>query len=172
MEKELLIDTFKEIGFDEYKEIKTNDIIFSMDVFNQCARNTCGNFGKNHTCKGGTVEESTARVSKYDNGFLISKIVPIRTRKEMMDSLEIVDKSIKALRKAFKDEDVVVMGAGPCTFCESCTAIDGEPCRFPDKTQYSMEGSGIDVVRMSMNHKMTYNAGAGKVGYFTLVLFN
>ena len=43
---------------------------------------------------------------------------------------------------------------------------------FSEKTQYSMEGSGIDVVRMAIDHKMTYNAGRGKVGYFTLVLYN
>jgi len=35
-----------------------------------------------------------------------------------------------------------------------------------------MEGSGIDVMRMSMNKKMIYNAGKGKVGFFSLVLYN
>ncbi len=35
-----------------------------------------------------------------------------------------------------------------------------------------MEGSGIDVVRMSMNLDMTYNAGSGKIGFFALILYN
>ncbi|MPW26691.1 DUF2284 domain-containing protein [Alkalibaculum sp. M08DMB] len=170
--KNRLIEVFKEIGFDEYKEIKISDIIFSNDVFNQCSRNICGNYGKSHTCKGGSVEESKERVSKFQNGFLINKIVPIRTRKEMMDSIELVATSIKALRRSFENDPIMVMGAGPCTVCESCTALLGKPCLFPDKIQYSMEGSGIDVVRMSMKEKMTYNGGEKGVGYFTLVLYN
>jgi predicted metal-binding protein len=174
MVKERLIEAFKEIGFDEYKEIKTNDIIFSQDVFKQCEKNTCGNFGINHACPpgAGTIDERKASVLKYENAFIISKIVSIKTRKEMMESLEIVAKVNKNLRSAFENEDIPIMGAGPCTKCKKCTALDNEPCRFPDKIEYSMEGSGIDVVRMSMNQKMTYNAGAGKIGYFTLVLYN
>ncbi|MCR3921891.1 MAG: DUF2284 domain-containing protein, partial [Firmicutes bacterium] len=82
-----------------------------------------------------------------------------------------VDSTNKELRKEFAADDVFIMGAGPCTLCEKCTALTEDDCRFPEKTQYSMEGSGIDVVRMSMNKKMTYNAGAGRVGYFTLVLY-
>lgn len=174
MLKERLIEAFKEIGFDEYKEIKTSDIVFSQDVFNQCEKNTCGNFGKNHACppKSGTVDERKENILKYKNAFIISKIVSIKTRKEMMESLELVAKVNKDLRKTFANENVGIMGAGPCTKCKECTALNNEPCRFPDKIEYSMEGSGIDVVRMSMNYKMTYNAGAGKIGYFTLVLYN
>lgn len=174
MLKDRLIEAFKEIGFDEYREIETKDIIFSKDVFNQCARNTCGNFGKNHGCppNAGSEDERKARVLKYKNAFIISKIASIKSRKEMMDSMEVIENINKALRKAFEEEDVFVMGAGPCTVCKVCNALDNEPCRFPEKIQYSMEGSGIDVVRMSMNHKMTYNAGRGKAGFFTLMLFN
>ncbi|MFZ7133942.1 MAG: DUF2284 domain-containing protein [Eubacteriales bacterium] len=169
-----LIAAFNEIGFDEYKEITVEDIIFSQDVFDQCARNTCGNFGKNHACppKAGTEEERKARVLKYQHGFLISKIVPIKSRQEMVTSMETIDRINKTLRKIFSEDDVFIMGAGACTLCETCTALEEKPCRFPDKTQYSMEGSGIDVVSMSMNKQMTYNAGQGKVGYFTLVLYN
>jgi len=65
----------------------------------------------------------------------------------------------------------MVMAAGPCTVCEKCSALDDEPCRFPEETAYSMEGSGIDVVRMSMNAKMTYNAGLGKAAFFCLALY-
>lgn len=173
MVRERLIKAFEEIGFDEHKEIKSEDIIFSQDVFRQCERNTCGNFNKNHACPpgAGSEEERKARVLKYENAFLLNKIVPIRTRQEMTDSMLLIEEITKKLRKTFRDEDVSILGVGPCTLCESCTALVGEPCRLPDKKQYSMEGSGIDVVSMSMKQKMVYNAGAGKVGFFTLVLF-
>lgn len=165
--------TFKKLGFDEFKSIKTDDIIFSHDVFNQCARNTCGNFGKNHACppKSGTEVDGKNRVLNFDNAYLLNKIVPITTGEEMLASLETVSELNNNLREAFNSENVMVMGAGPCTVCKTCSALDGHPCNFPDKTQYSMEGSGIDVVSMSIKQGMTYNAGAGKVGYFTLFLY-
>ena len=174
MLKEDLIVVFQDLGFDEYKEITSDDIIISEDVFNQCARNTCGNFGKNHGCppRAGSEAERRARIFKYKKAFILNKIAAISSRKELNDSMELLGSIHKALRKELVDEDVLIMGAGPCTICKNCTALEDKPCLFPLKTQYSMEGSGIDVVRMSMNHKMTYNAGKGKVGFFTLVLFN
>ncbi|ABR48260.1 hypothetical protein Amet_2100 [Alkaliphilus metalliredigens QYMF] len=174
MFKEQLIEAFKEIGFDEYREIKATDIIFSQDVFNQCAKNTCGNFNKNHGCppRAGSEDERKARVLKYKNAFILSKIASIKSRKEMTDSMELILNINNNLRKTFEDEDVCIMGSGPCSVCKNCMALEDKPCSFPVKTQYSMEGSGIDVVRMSMNQKMTYNAGRGKVGFFTLALYN
>ena len=79
MLRERLLEAFKEIGFDEYKEIQSCDVVFSKDVFDQCAMNTCGHFGKNHGCPplAGGEEEGKARVLKYKNGFLLCKIVSI-----------------------------------------------------------------------------------------------
>ena len=174
MLRERLLEAFKEIGFDEYKEIKSCDIVFSKDVFDQCAKNTCGHFGKNHGCPplAGGEEEGKARVLKYKNGFLLCKIVSIKSRKGIEESIELVANINNELRRVMQDQEVLVLGAGPCTVCKRCGALDNKPCFFPEKTQYSMEGSGIDVVRMAIDHKMTYNAGRGKVGYFTLVLYN
>lgn len=174
MLKEKLIEAFEEIGFDEHREIKSSDIVFSKYVFDQCAKNTCGSFDKNHACppRNGSEEERKERILKYKNAFIISKIVSIQSRKEMTESIEFIGNINRELRNKFEDEDVLIMGAGPCTICKICSALNDEPCRFPHKIEYSMEGSGIDVVSMSMKQKMTYNAGNGKIGYFTLVLFS
>jgi predicted metal-binding protein len=174
MLKERLKAIFEEVGFDEYREIQLEDIVFSQDVIDQCAQNKCGNYGKNHGCPpfAGTEEERKARVLKYKNFFLVNKIVSLASRKDIFTSYETVAKAIEDLRKAVEGFDVMVMGAGPCTVCKRCSALDGKPCYFPEKTQYSMEGSGIDVVRMSIDQKMTYNAGRGRIGYFSLVMYN
>ena len=49
MIREELIKAIEQIGFDEYKELEIDDLVFSESVFSQCARNTCGNFGKNYS---------------------------------------------------------------------------------------------------------------------------
>ncbi|MBK5243731.1 MAG: DUF2284 domain-containing protein [Eubacteriaceae bacterium] len=171
--EERLIETFGTTGFFEHKKIKFSDVIITQDVFNQCERNICGNFGKNHACppKAGSEEVRVARVEKYDDAYLVNIVLSIKNREDMMNSGVLFNEATSKLRKVFENDDVFVMGAGPCTICEKCSALEEEPCRFPEKTQYSMEGCGIDVMRMSMNFKMTYNAGMGNAAFFCLVLY-
>ena len=172
--EEKLIEAFIRLGFDEYRKISTGELIFSQDVFKQCEKNTCGNFGKNYGCPplAGSEEERKLRVLSHRDAFVISKIVSFTSRKEMQNSTELLNRIHRELRQEFEDEDVLIMGPGPCTVCKKCSAIDGLPCRYPEKTQYSLEGSGIDVVRMSKELNMTYNAGGGRIGFFSLVLYN
>ncbi len=61
--EERLPEAFTRLGFDEYRKITTNELVFSQDVLNQCARNTCGSFGKNYGCPplAGSEEERKAR---------------------------------------------------------------------------------------------------------------
>lgn len=173
MLRQRLIDAVTYLGFDEWREVKTEEIVFDSAVFDQCARNTCGKFGANHGCPplAGTLENRKSKVMNYRQALLLNKIISIKSRKELIESKEALDKAIGKMRQEFSGDDVLILGAGACTVCEKCTAPEGLPCRFPDQTQYSMEGSGIDVVRMSLNQKMTYNAGKGNLGFFTLVLY-
>ncbi|NLW69885.1 MAG: DUF2284 domain-containing protein [Eubacteriaceae bacterium] len=174
MLKDELIRIIKEAGFDEYREISSADIIFSEAVFAECAKNTCGNYGKNHACppKSGSMEENRARFLKYDNGLLISKLVTMKGEiEEMMESFKEMGESLNKLREATEDMPVMVAGPGGCNVCPECSAKNDEPCRFPDKTRYSMEGSGMDIMTMSMKQKMTYNDGKGGLGYFFMVMY-
>lgn len=174
MLKDRLVKVFRDLGFDDYKEVHIGDIIFSEEVFNLCAMNTCGNFGKNHGCppSAGNHEAGKARVSPYQSGFLLNKILPIRSREAMKESGQTLNRMKNALIEKFQGEQLLVLGAGPCRVCATCTAMEGKSCRFPDKIQYSMEASGILVMSMAMNHKMTYNAGMGNAGFFMLALYN
>ena len=53
MLKDRLVEAFRELGFDDYREIRVSDIPFAAEVFDLCAKNTCGNFGRNHGCPPG-----------------------------------------------------------------------------------------------------------------------
>ena len=168
-----LTESFREIGYSEYKQIKTTKIPFSHDVFAQCERNTCGKFGKNHACPSPESSEDERRnmILDYRDAFIISITVPFRTKTDMENYEIILKEKHSKLRKQFADSDVKVLGVGPCTLCSECTAPENKPCRFPDQTQYSMEGCGSDVVSLSKQQQMTYNAGVGKMVFFALVLY-
>lgn len=171
--KSRLEESFEALGFFEYKQLKTSEIPFSHDVFLQCKRNTCGQFGKNHACPSETSseEERIGRILSHDEAYITSIKVPFRTKEDIENSGNTLKEKLNQLRKAFSDDSVQVLGVGPCTVCENCTAPQGGSCRFPDKTQYSMEGCGIDVVALSRQQNMTYNAGAGNMVFFATVLY-
>ncbi|MFA0816219.1 MAG: DUF2284 domain-containing protein [Anaerofustis sp.] len=168
-----LKEAFETLGFFEYKSLKSKEIPFSHDVYLQCERNTCGQFGKNHACPSETSSESERknRILSFDDAYIISIKVPFRSKEDIENSGSILKEKLNLLRKNFPDQSVAVLGVGPCTLCESCTAPQGGPCRFPDKTQYSMEGCGIDVVKLSKQKEMTYNAGTGNMVFFATVLY-
>ena len=174
----MLKDELKKIitdsGFDEYRELSSDDIIFSEAVFKECARNTCGNYGKNHACPpgSGTMEENRARFLKYDNALMINKVVSMRGgRERIKESFGKMASSLENLRKATENMPVMVAGPGGCNVCPECAAKDNKPCRFPDRIRYSIEGSGIDIMAMSIRLKMTYNDGKGGLGYFFIVMY-
>ena len=174
MLKDEIIKAINEAGFDEYKEISSKDLIFSEDVFGECAKNTCGNYGKNHSCPplSGDMQENMARFLKYENGIIINKIVDMgEFYEKMMTATKEAGDALQNLRDLLEDKPVLIAGPGGCRICKTCAAIDNEPCRFPDKRQYSMEGSGMDIVSMSRKFNMIYNAGDHKLGYFYIVMY-
>lgn len=169
-----LIRIVLDSGFDDYKELSASDIIFSETVFRECARNTCGNYGRNHACppKSGTMEENKARFLRYDNALLINKVVSMKGGREIIrESFGRIASSLENLRRATENMPVMVAGPGGCNICHECAAKEDEPCRHPDRIRYSMEGSGIDIMTMSIKQKMTYNDGKGGLGYFFIVMY-
>lgn len=172
--EEKLMSVIQTLGVDEYKKISAEDIIFSELVFSQCRRNTCRNYNLNHACppRSGTLQEIKDRLFNYRNGCIISKIMSIATSKDFNASRTAFKSFVVNIREQLEPHGFLVLGEGPCNICERCAALDEAPCRFPGRIRYSMEGSGIDVVRMSMKYQMTYNAGGGKIGFFVLVMYN
>ena len=174
MLKDKIIQAVTEAGYDEYREISSEDIIFSQDVFGQCEKNICGNYGKNYTCPphSGTMEENKQRFLAYSSGIILNKLLFLGDRYELMGECgKEFSRMLEEMREKLKDEPVMIAGAGGCKLCAECAVLTDEPCRFPDERRYSMEGSGMDIVSMSRKLGMTYNGGNKTVGYFSLIMY-
>lgn len=170
-----IIDAINQSGFDEYCEINSSEIIFAQELLAQCSSNTCGHYGKNYTCPpfSGDIDENKARILKYQNAILLNKLVQFdfKSRETWEKSSSNSQIAIKQLMKLTKDLPVMILKPGGCDICEKCTVQINEPCRFPDKKRYSVEGSGINISLMAKRNKLTYNAGGGKLGFFFIVLY-
>lgn len=174
MLREKIINAINEVGFDEYKEILSSDIIFADAVFASCQANTCGNYGQNYSCPplSGDMAANKQRFLNYDHALIINKLVFLgKYYEKMAESTTQVANLLDELRQKLEAEPVMIAGPGGCTLCSDCAAKTAEPCRFPDKKRYSMEGSGMDIVAMSRKLGLTYNAGNKTVGFFMMVLY-
>ena len=172
MLRDKIVEAIEEVGFDEYGEIKTSELIFTQAVFDSCA--ACENYGKNYTCPphSGTMSENQNRYLQYENCIVINKILDLGQYYELMESSgKDFGERIDRLRTLLKEYPVMVTGPGGCTICKTCAVIEEKPCRFPDQKHFSMEGSGLDIITLSRNLKMTYNGGNHKLGFFMAVMY-
>ena len=172
------IEIAKECGFSEAAPMDPATCKPMQMVRDACAADKCHAYGHNWTCppECGTLEECMERMQKYQNGILLQTVGQLRRDIDTKGYMLTEQQHMEAFHK-FADEirkeypDALCLGAGGCRICKTCAAIDNEPCRFPDKRQYSMEGSGMDIVSMSRKFNMIYNAGDHKLGYFYIVMY-
>jgi len=178
MDKQLS-DMFLEFGFKETAEVNVQDIDISQDVRNACEQNSCGQVGKNHMCPPnvGNLESYRQFMEKYEKGILFSKVFPLETSEDYMRMMEYgIDfrEDCGKLQVQLKKEldDFSFFLAGPCSICESCSALDDELCRFPDEAIPSLEAAGVDVVGLTRKTGLKYNNGSGTMTLIGLLLYN
>ena len=77
-------------------------------------------------------------------------------------------KIIRNLAAGFsqKKEKVLLLGAGGCRICKTCSAVEEKPCRHPDLACPSLESYGIQVSELAQRCGMKYINGVNTVTYF------
>lgn len=174
MLRDKIISAIEEVGFDEYREIKSSELIFADHVVISCEKNTCGNYGQNYSCPplSGNRQENMDRFLAYENAIILNKLMYLGKYYELMKecTADVVQR-LNTLAEMLRGEPVMLAGPGGCHLCEVCGVKTDEPCRHPDYRISSMSGSGMDTVAMSRKLNMIYNAGNNTVGYFLVVMY-
>lgn len=161
----------------EYAFVCSAAIPFSADVRRACEVNLCGRYGKSWTCPPGAGEWEALRDAyrQYPNALVYSTCHPIEDSFDfegMEDGRQAHDAQDEALLDLLGESaSVVLLGAGSCTLCESCT-YPHAPCRQPQRARRSMEACGIDVVALSRALGMRYMNGANTVTYFSVLFYH
>ena len=150
-ENDNILELAKKTGFESVGFLDMTTLRFLPEVREMCEVNTCGRYGKSWACPPacGDLPDLQAKIEKYKEGILV------QTVGQLEDSLDIegiqeaalnhgkrLDEMWDEMKKCFPD--VLVLGAGSCSRCKTCTYPDA-PCRFPDKLMHSMEASGLMV---------------------------
>jgi predicted metal-binding protein len=87
-------------------------------------------------------------------------------------------KSFNRMTQQIKEELIpkldkaMVLGSGPCLYCDVCGCKENLPCRHPDKAIRSLEANCVDVFALAQECGMKYINGPNTVTFFGSLLYN
>ncbi len=158
--------------------LPVKDVLFDPTLRQLCKDNRCGKYNRNYGCPPyvGTPEEVIAKAKQYENALVM------QTVSELEDSYDVEgmaeagarhNRMSRVIAEKMKEAypDSILLAAGGCTKCERCAALDGEPCRFPEKVLPSLSSYCINVAQTAGKCGMKYINGVNTVTYFSVVLF-
>lgn len=87
MTEDKLLKTARECGFDEFRIIETDQLVFDSRFRQFCETNYCGNYDNNYSCPPacGTPEELKEKALKFSRALVLQTITPV---KNIMDDEE------------------------------------------------------------------------------------
>lgn len=152
-------------------------IKFSSELRTLCEMNSCGAYGTNWGCPPGCgeVDELARKAQEYPHGIVYQYVGILEDSFDyegMMKAGSIFGKISDGIRSFMKENapDSLVLGAGGCKLCPECT-YPGNPCRFPDRKNVSVEACGINVSVLCAKCGLEYIHGANTVTNTGIVLF-
>lgn len=158
--------------------VATDDIPFEAAFRAACEQNACGFYNRCWTCPpdAGSIEESMARVKAFPRAVVFQTIRPLE---DSYDIEGMHDASVAHNRLTLKvletyrqmGYECMVLGAGACGVCETCTKPEGKPCRLPELAITSLEACGVNVSELAKVCGLRYINGQNTVTYFGLLLY-
>ena len=142
-----------------------------------CEKNACGYYGACWTCPpdAGSLEELMARVRGYERAIVFQTIYPLEDSFDIEGMHEASLRHnwlVQAVQTAVKasGEDALVLGAGACGVCKTCTKREGKPCRSSERAVLSLEACGVDVSQLAKLAGLKYINESNTVTYFGVLL--
>lgn len=176
--KELLEVCLKN-GAHKVKLIDTSDIQFDDSLRNYCIANQCQQYGTNYGCPPfvGETEEVIAEAKSYKKALVFQSVWKL-TDSYDIDGMKEAMRNHTNIANNISDEIAAELEkhldlrAGPCVACEECSAINNDPCRYPEKRRISLEAYCINVTELAKVCDMNYINGTNTVTYFGAFLFD
>ena len=174
-------------GFTQTGRLDTATIKVRQEVRDACATDKCHAYGKNWSCPPacGSLEECEKQLHQFKYGLLLQTSGSLEDSFDYEGIQQISEKHTENLKKfravlegkkiAAHNTDCenpsgfMLLGAGACKECESCT-YPGAPCRFPEKMTVSMEAMGLVVSDVCTAAGLPYYYGPNTMTFVGCVL--
>ncbi|MFI3166678.1 MAG: DUF2284 domain-containing protein [Bacillota bacterium] len=160
------------------KEIKSSQIVFEPTLRKSCELNHCGKYKSNYCCPPhvGEIDDCIKKAQNFGDGYIFQLITQLEDSYDfegMMEGQERFKEKILKLNDLLHEancKNFLLLGAGPCSVCETCGAITGKECPNPSKKIASVESHGIFINPTLINVGLKYNNGENTVSYCGVVL--
>lgn len=179
MDLNRLVEEVKKLNISHAAIIDASAIRYSPEFRSYCEQNRCGQYGTNWMCPPlvGPFEDLKKKAAKYEKCLVFQTVHTISHSldwKGMKNAFAVHDDVLRQvighITRNYGIGDLLYLGAGPCTSCSQCAAVDGEVCRFPDKAIASLEAYGIDVGELVKCCDIPYYNGKNTVSYVGCLL--
>ncbi|MDR0858448.1 MAG: DUF2284 domain-containing protein [Oscillospiraceae bacterium] len=164
-------------GFSQAGALNPSSINCNPLVRDMCA--ACAAYGKTWVCPPacGTIEECQERIGRFSTGLIVQTTGQLEdefdgetTMETMAKHADNVSRYYKELRGNYPGDSMMCLGAGGCNRCNPCT-YPGEPCRFPDEQNSSMEAYGMVVAETCKANGIDYYYGKCTITFVSCYLF-
>lgn len=165
-------------GVDKAAILDVSLIPFRPEFRAMCEMNTCGKYNRCWMCPPdvGPIEPMIEEARCYQKAFVFQTIGTLEDSFDIEGMEAAAKRHNQITQQLAKElipmlEDALIIGAGACQVCDTCSRVQDMPCRHPEKAIASLESYGIAVSELAPLCDMNYINGAGTVTYFGAFLF-
>ena len=173
-----IVQQIEGMGASHAAYVAPKEIPFDEAFRAACAQNACGFYNRCWTCPpdAGSIEDCMERVTAFPHAVLFQTISPLEDSYDiegMHDAAVAHNRLTLKIQQTFQQTELecMVLGAGACGVCQTCTKPEGIPCRFPDLAVTSVEACGVNVYELARICGLRYINGQNTVTYFGLLLY-
>jgi predicted metal-binding protein len=178
LDEKSIIDSVKALAPTRVAAVDVASFVFDPYYRTLCEANHCGHYNKKWTCPPhvGAVEDLVTQAMGYKRAVVYQFVGSMEHSFDLKGILA-AGKAFGEISKRINVEllpglgDAMLLGAGPCQYCESCSFADGEPCRNPGKAIRSLEANCVDVKALAGSCGMQYINGQNTVTLFGSILY-
>ena len=165
-----------DMGAAKAEEVPIDRLVFKPELRELCEHNACGRYARNYTCPPyvGEVNELIARLKSFSHCVIWQNIYSLEDSFDFEGMMEAQEKhnamTLSVAREIYAKlgrDNALVLAAGGCSLCDTCTVNTNEPCRYPDDALSSLEAYGIFVAKIGDVSGMKYINGKDTVTYFS-----
>lgn len=169
-----------EQGFDCTGVCPASQLTVREEVRAMCASDKCHVYDTRWACPPacGDIYDFQRQMHGFQHCMVVQTVAELEDEfdgEAMMDAQELQKERlmelVERLDEAGLSAQVMVLSAGTCTVCRTCTYPDA-PCRFPNKRLVSMEAAGLVVSEVCTLAGIPYNHGPLTIAYSSCVLYN
>ena len=166
-------------GFESTGTCSAAELKVHEEVRESCAAGKCHIYGTRWACPPacGDIYDYERQMHEFTYCTVVQTVAELEDEFDgegMMHAQDVhkerVFALVDALDAAGLSDAVMVLSAGYCSLCTTCTYPDA-PCRFPDKRLVSMEAAGLIVSDVCTLAGIPYNHGPLTIAYSSCVLY-